>query len=110
MDATAAIDGRQETVWKTDTLTSLVVDMGKDVEMAGFSYTPAQKEDLTGTIYKYNFYVSRNGKEWTKCDTTGEYFVRFGKTYPARYFKLEPVAEINSKAATAVGEVGVLLK
>ena len=75
---------------------------------------------LTGTIYKYNFYVSRNGKEWTKCDTTGEfsnimhnpvpYFVRFGKTYPARYFKLEPVAEINSKAATAVGEVGVLLK
>ena len=55
-----------------------------------------------------------------KCDATGEfsnimhnpvpYFVRFGKTYPARYFKLEPVAEINSKAATAVGEVGVLLK
>lgn len=55
-----------------------------------------------------------------KCDTTGEfsnimhnpvpYFVRFGKIYPARYFKLEPVAEINSKAATAVGEVGVLLK
>lgn len=120
MDATAAIDGKQETVWKTDTLTSLVVDMGKDVEISGFSYTPAQKEDLTGTIYKYNFYVSRNGKEWTKCDTTGEfsnimhnpvpYFVRFGKTYPARYFKLEPVAEINSKAATAVGEVGVLLK
>ena len=120
MDATAAIDGKQETVWKTDTLTSLVVDMGKDVKISGFSYTPAQKEDLTGTIYKYNFYVSRNGKEWTKCDTTGEfsnimhnpvpYFVRFGKTYPARYFKLEPVAEINSKAATAVGEVGVLLK
>ena len=50
MDATAAIDGKQETVWKTDTLTSLVVDMGKDVEIAGFSYTPAQKEDLTGTI------------------------------------------------------------
>ena len=71
-------------------------------------------------LRKYNFYVSRNGKEWMKCDTTGEfsnimhnpvpYFVRFGKIYPARYFKLEPVAEINSKAATAVGEVGVLLK
>lgn len=38
------------------------------------------------------------------------YFVRFGKKYPARYFKLEPVAEINNKPATTVGEVGILLK
>ena len=120
MDAAAAIDGKQETVWKTETLTPLVVDMGKEVEIAGFSYAPAQEEDLTGTIYKYNFYVSRDGKDWMKCDATGEfsnimhnpvpYFVRFGKTYPARYFKLEPVAEINNKAVTAVGEIGVLLK
>lgn len=120
MDAAAAIDGKQETVWKTETLTPLVVDMGKEVEIAGFSYAPAQEEDLTGTIYKYNFYVSRNGKDWMKCDATGEfsnimhnpvpYFVRFGKTYPARYFKLEPVTEINNKAVTAVGEIGVLLK
>ena len=120
MDATAAIDGKQETVWKTETLTPLVVDMGKEVEIAGFSYAPAQEEDLTGTIYKYNFYVSRDGKDWMKCDATGEfsnimhnpvpYFVRFGKTYPARYFKLEPVTEINNKAVTAVGEIGVLLK
>ena len=51
MDATAAIDGKQETVWKTDTLTSLVVDMGKDVEIAGFSYTPAQKEDQIGRAH-----------------------------------------------------------
>ena len=38
-----------------------------------------------------------DGKDWMKCDATGEfsnimhnpvpYFVRFGKTYPARYFK-----------------------
>lgn len=120
MDAAAAIDGKQETVWKTETLTPLVVDMGKEVEIAGFSYAPAQEEDLTGTIYKYNFYVSRDGKDWMKCDATGEfsnimhnpvpYFVRFGKTYPARYFKLEPVTEINNKAVTAVGEIGVLLK
>ena len=92
----------------------------KEVEIAGFSYAPAQEEDLTGTIYKYNFYVSRDGKDWMKCDATGEfsnimhnpvpYFVRFGKTYPARYFKLEPVTEINNKAVTAVGEIGVLLK
>jgi len=38
------------------------------------------------------------------------YFVRFGKTYKARYFKLEPTAEINGASKTSVGDVGVLLK
>lgn len=119
-DAAKAIDGKQETVWKANALSPLVVDMGKEVEVAGFSYAPTQEEDLTGTIYKYNFYVSTDGKTWTKCDASGEfsnimhnpipYFVRFGKKYAARYFKLEPTAEINGKAVTTIGEVGVLLK
>ena len=119
-EAANAIDGDPQTVWTAKALTPLVVDMGKASEVIGFSYAPAQKEDLTGTIYKYNFYVSIDGKNWTKCDAGGEfsnimhnpvpYFVRFGKKYPARYFKLEPVAEINNKPATTVGEVGILLK
>lgn len=119
-DASAAIDGKRETCWKSDGLTPLVVDMGKEHEVAGFSYAPAQEEDLTGTLYHYRFYVSLDGVNWTKCDAAGEfsnimhnpvpYFVRFGKSYPARYFKLEPVDEINGKAVTAVGEVGILLK
>lgn len=119
-DASAAIDGKRETVWKTDNLIPLVVDMGKELEIAGFSYAPTQMEDLTGTIFKYNFYVSKDGKNWTKCDAGGEfsnimhnpvpYFVRFGKKYPARYFKLEPTVEINNKSVTAIGEVGILLQ
>lgn len=119
-EAANAIDGDPQTVWTAKALTPLVVDMGKASEVIGFSYAPAQKEDLTGTIYKYNFYVSIDGKNWTKCDASGEfsnimhnpvpYFVRFGKKYPARYFKLEPAAEINNKPATTVGEVGILLK
>lgn len=119
-NASAAIDGKQETVWKTDNLTPLVVDMGKELEIAGFSYAPTQMEDLTGTIFKYNFYVSKDGKNWTKCDAGGEfsnimhnpvpYFVRFGKKYPARYFKLEPTVEIDNKSVTTIGEVGILLQ
>lgn len=119
-DASAAIDGKQGTVWKADALTPVTVDMGKDVEVAGFSYAPTLEEDLTGTIYKYNFYVSTDGKNWTKCDAAGEfsnimhnpvpYFVRFGQKYTARYFKLEPTAEINGKAVTTVGEIGILTK
>lgn len=119
-DASAAIDGDAETIWKADGLVPLVVDMGKEADIAGFSYAPAAKDNLTGTLYKYRFSVSRDGEEWTACDATGEfsnimhnpvpYFVRFGQTYPARYFKLEPLAEIDGKSVTAVGEVGILLK
>ena len=119
-DAAAAFDGKSETAWQADGLTALVVDMGKEENIAGFCYAPVAAEDLTGTIYKYNFYVSTDGQNWTKCDTNGEfsnimhnpvpYFVRFGKTYNARYFKLEPTSEINAAQKTTIGDVGVLLK
>lgn len=119
-EATSAIDGNRETAWKANGLIPLVVDMGKEEAIAGFSYAPVAEEDLAGTIYKYNFYISIDGESWTKCDASGEfsnimhnpipYFVRFGKIYPARYFKLEPVSEINGDEKTAIGEIGILLK
>lgn len=119
-DSRKAIDGDRKTVWRASVLTPLVVDMGDKVEVSGFSYAPSIGEDLTGTIYKYAFYVSLDGQSWTKCEASGEfsnimhnpvpYFVRFGKTYPARYFKLEPLSEINNKNVVTVGEVGILTK
>ncbi len=119
-EAAAAFDGNQETAWTAEGLTPLVVDMGKEEAVAGFCYAPVAGEDLSGTIYKYNFYISTDGQNWTKCDTNGEfsnimhnpvpYFVRFGKTYNARYFKLEPVSEINAASKTSVGDIGILLK
>lgn len=119
-DSRLAIDGDWKTVWRASALTPLVVDMGHEVSVKGFSYAPSLEEDLTGTIYKYAFYISLDGQSWTKCEASGEfsnimhnpvpYFVRFGKTYPARYFKLEPISEMNNKNAVTVGEVGILTR
>ena len=119
-EASVAFDGNPATAWKAEGLTALVVDMGKEEAVAGFCYAPVASEDLTGTIYKYNFYVSADGQTWEKCNANGEfsnimhnpvpYFVRFGKTYNARYFKLEPVSEINAAQVTTIGDVGILLK
>ena len=72
-DAALAIDGDRKTVWRTESLNSLVVDMGYKVPVNGFSYTPATGEDLTGTIYKYNFYVSADGETWERCGAAGEF-------------------------------------
>lgn len=119
-DSRLAIDGDRKTVWRASALTPLVVDMGHEVSVKGFSYAPSLEEDLTGTIYKYAFYISLDGQSWTKCEASGEfsnimhnpipYFVRFGKTYPARYFKLEPISEMNNKNAVTVSEVGILTR
>lgn len=119
-DAAQAFDGNTATAWTTDVLSALVVDMGKEESVAGFCYAPIAAEDLSGTIYKYNFYVSTDGQNWTKCNTNGEfsnimhnpvpYFVRFGKNYQARYFKLEPISEIKSAQKTTIGEIGILVK
>ena len=119
-DAAQAFDGNAATAWTADGLSALVVDMGKEESVAGFCYAPVAAEDLSGTIYKYNFYVSTDGQNWTKCNTNGEfsnimhnpvpYFVRFGKNYQARYFKLEPISEINSAQKTTIGEIGILVK
>ena len=117
-NAHQAIDGDRSTGWHTNSLKPLTVDMGREVQVTGFSYAPVTGDDLAGTIYKYAFYISSDGEEWTKCDAAGEfsnimhnpvpYFVRFGKSYRARYFKLEPLAGINGKVSTAIGEVGIL--
>jgi len=119
-DAAAAIDGDRGSAWKAEGLTPLVVDMGKEETIAGFCYAPVAEENLSGTIYKYRFYVSTDGQNWISCDAHGEfsnimhnpipYYVRFGKTYNARYFKLEPINEINGESKTSIGDVGILIK
>ncbi|MBQ2037772.1 MAG: alpha-L-fucosidase, partial [Alistipes sp.] len=117
-DDRTAIDGNRSTVWSAEGLATLTVDMGKEEEIKGFCYAPTTQEDKSGTIYNYNFYISADGKEWTKCDCSGEmsniknnpipYFVRFGKSYTARYFKFEPTREIDDKQITTIAEIGIL--
>lgn len=117
-DDRTAIDGNRSTVWSAEGLATLTVDMGKEQEIKGFCYAPTTQNDKSGTIYNYNFYISADGKEWTKCNCSGEmsniknnpipYFVRFGKSYRARYFKFEPTREIDDKQITTIAEIGIL--
>ena len=116
-EAMAAIDGDIATAWRTDGLCSLTIDMGSEHDISGFCYAPTT-EELSGTIYRYNFYISTDGITWQRCNTSGEfsnikhnpipYYVRFGTNYKARYFKLESVEEIDGQALTSIGEIGVI--
>ena len=118
MEAAEAIDGNRATTWHSEGLVPLVVDMGSEEDISGFCYAPTTDNELRGTIFKYRFYTSLDGKEWRLCPTSGEfsnikhnpipYFVHFGTSHRARYFKLEPICEIDNQVYTSIGEVGIL--
>lgn len=117
-DAHQAIDGDIATYWSTEGLIPLTVDMGSEYDISGFCYVPATGEMLSGTIYRYNFYTSTDGETWQLCSTSGEfsnimhnpipYYVHFGTSYKARYFKIEPIEEIEGKTRTTIGEIGII--
>lgn len=118
MEAAEAIDGNRATTWHSEGLVPLVVDMGSEEDIRGFCYAPTTDNELRGTIFKYRFYTSLDGKEWRLCPTSGEfsnikhnpipYFVHFGTSHRARYFKLKPICEIDNQVYTSIGEVGIL--
>ena len=116
-NAALAFDGKSSTTWRTSELSALTVDMGSAKAISGFVYTPPT-EDQTGTIFKYTFQTSADGKTWTNVVTNGEFSniknnplpitVRFDKTVQARYFRLVPLEEIDGARKTSVAELTIL--
>lgn len=119
-NAPAAVDNDIQTVWRAEGLEPLTVDMGKEYQVTGFSYTPSPDDNLAGTIFKYRFELSPDGKNWIICSMPGEFsnimynpmttYVRMEQACRARYFRLTPLAEINGKSCTAIAEVGIFAR
>lgn len=121
--ARQAIDNDPKTFWQTEgteSIGNLTVDMGKVYDIAGFTYMPVAGGDNAGIVFLYAFYVSEDGQKWVKCECPGEFSnimynpipqtVSFGRTYPARYFRFEPLQEIKERPFVKVGEIGILKK
>ncbi|MCL3782533.1 alpha-L-fucosidase [Prolixibacteraceae bacterium JC049] len=125
--ATNAIDGNANTMWHTPWGAGVKkhphfvsVDLGETLGIKGFTYTPRTSSNKSGTIFRYNFYVSKDGKSWKKVKSRAEFsnmknnpikqYVRFGKTYKARYFKFESVEGIANEAWLSLGELGIITR
>lgn len=123
-----AIDADPHTYWlTTDDQQAfphhLTVDLGEEMEVRGFFYTPVQHPQLAnrGTIYRYSFLVSRDGKNWETIIDKGTFAniknnpiqqrVTFDKAYPTRYFKIVSHASVNDgEIATSAAEIGVITR
>lgn len=105
--------------WKKVSAQPLVIDLDKEVSLKGFTYAPLNEQAKPTMAYRYTFYVSMDGKSWTKVPTNGEFSnimhnplpqtVKFAQPQKARFIKLDATTPDAAAAIVEMEEIGVSL-
>ena len=94
----------------------LVIDLGKELNLAGFKYHPDQGMWGPGIITHYEFYVSADNKTWKLADQ-GEFsniknnpLWQIKKISPekARYIKLRAVKNTENDSNCGYAEIDII--
>lgn len=117
--AAKAIDGDPSTVWQSGGSPlphSLTVDMGRELQISGFSYLPRQDRDLAGVAQDYRFETSADGTHW-RTDSEGSFAniknnpvvqeIPFAPI-TARFFRFTALKEVSGNDAVSAAEISVL--
>jgi hypothetical protein len=116
-----AIDGDPSSIWHTEYYNAksahpheIVIDLGYDRQVCGFSYLPRQDGSYNGGIASYEFYASTDDQNWGNPVAAGVFprtiykqEVAFGERY-ARYVRLVALSEVAGKAWTSAAEIEVM--
>lgn len=105
--------------WEKMSDQPLVIDLGKEVTLKGFTYAPLNEQAKPTMAYRYKFYVSLDGSNWKEVPCNGEFSnimhnplpqtVLFGQKARARFMKLEATTPDAAPAVVALEEIGVSL-
>lgn len=74
--ATAIFDGNSNTAWyvKGKQLPlELIIDLGEELPLTGFTYLPDQGRWAAGYAFNYELYVSTDGRQWGLPVSQGEF-------------------------------------
>jgi hypothetical protein len=118
--AAHAIDGKPETIWHTQWTPdkspmphTLVIDLGREVAIAGITCLPRQ-DMSNGQIARCEIYCSNSPNNWTAPvakphweNTDRRQTVKF-PTAKARYVKLLITEEVNRNPFAAVAELDII--
>jgi len=111
----AAVDDDLTTSWVAESGSALTIDAGKVIRVGGFSYLPS-KSVPEGTIERYRFEASLDGKSWSEVsvgvfdnirNNPVEQLLAFAPT-EARYFRLTPVATLEKSGKVSAAEVALM--
>lgn len=94
----------------------VVIDLGEEYSLEGFTYYPPQDRWSFGIIADYEFEVSKDNKEWEMA-ASGEFgniqnnpieqTVTF-KPMNGRFIKLKGIRTTDNSGAISIGELGVI--
>jgi len=101
-----------------DNQKAITINLGEELTLNGFSYYPVIGS--SGNIYRYNFFVSIDGKKWIPMKNNAAFdniknnpisqFVRFNSATKAHYIKLESIETVEPDRRVTIGEIGVITK
>ncbi len=116
------IDDDPETTYDTAVKkfpAEVTIDLGKPLDLKGFSYLPVQGRNISGTVSKYAFYTSNDGKSWGPPAIKGEFGnirnnpigqeITF-ESRNAQYIRFVALDEIYADKQFSAAEIGVLTR
>jgi hypothetical protein len=121
-EAARAIDGDPATIWHTpwepttpDYPHEIQIDLQKVVRLRGFRYLPRQ-DMPNGRIIEYEFYVSRDGRQWGRpaargrfAHDKGEKLVLFDNPREARFIRFVGLTGVSHQRFASVAELDIVL-
>jgi alpha-L-fucosidase len=96
---------------------SVVVDLGESLNISGFTYLPTQQRYIDGTASHYQFFVSKDGRNWGKPVSSGEFsnirnnpILQTKNFTPVtgRFIKFVGEKEIDGKNFITIADLGIL--
>jgi PKD repeat protein len=116
-----AIDGDPSSIWHTEYYNAksahpheIVIDLGYDRQVCGFSYLPRQDGSYNGGIALYEFYASTDDQKWGNPVAAGVFprtsykqEVAFDARH-ARYVRLVALSEVAGNIWTSAAEIEVM--
>ena len=112
-----AIDGDPHSIYVLpDKQTSISVNLGEELSISGFTYTPVK--NATGNVYRYSLYVSTDGKQWNKIKDNSSFdniknnpvkqTVRFEQSVTAAFIRVESLETVEAGVRVCIGEIGAI--
>ncbi|MDU8886982.1 alpha-L-fucosidase [Yeosuana sp. MJ-SS3] len=115
-----AIDNDSNTncnIMSTTGSPELIVDLGKQELITGFTYTPDQGRFVKGVITDYSFFISSDKVKWRLIKTDEfsniinnpiKQMIKFNSSVNGQFVKLVANSIMNNEANAVVAEFGVL--
>lgn len=113
-------DNDIRSIWKSADMQPIVVNMGQELAISGFTYVPSETVGAEGVVTKYRVYVSNDAAAWTQMGGEREFEnirnnpiaqnVRFETPVKARYIKFEPTETTDNNGTFTVAEFGAIIK